>query len=151
MSTTFGQAQNSQTSTDFPFIYLHNEIVKYFQERDKEVAAQRQEWMQRLKQSNGSEMLDGPEGNLLTSQIFSQVFLCIFNQLNLIILKKNAETRLESIGYRVGYVLSEKLSKDMPRFLNELDRMKFICKEFWAMTFGKGVNKLSTNHQVKII
>jgi hypothetical protein len=64
----------SPIPVDFPFIYLHNEIVKYFQERDKAVATQQKEWLQRLKHTtNTSEILEGPGGKLMTNQIFSQV------------------------------------------------------------------------------
>jgi hypothetical protein len=58
----------------YPFIYLHNEIAKYFQQRDKDVANKKQEWMQRLKQSSTlSDILAGPDGKFMDSQIFSLV------------------------------------------------------------------------------
>ncbi|CAK5092096.1 unnamed protein product [Meloidogyne enterolobii] len=107
-------------------------MVKYFQERNKSVIKAREKWMQQLKLSDASDTFTGSDVSILPNQIFSH---------------KNAETRLEAMGFRVGFVLAEKFSKDMSRFANELDRMKFICKEFWISTFGKGVNKLSTNHQ----
>ena len=59
---------------DFPFISLHNEIVKYFQDRDKSVASQRKEWLDSLKQSDSSELWAGQEGKMLSTQIFSQVY-----------------------------------------------------------------------------
>uniref|UniRef100_A0A914CST0 Trafficking protein particle complex subunit 6B n=1 Tax=Acrobeloides nanus TaxID=290746 RepID=A0A914CST0_9BILA len=59
----------------------------------------------------------------------------------------NTETRLEAMGYRVGYALVEKIAKEMPRLVSELEIMKFICKEFWTNTFGKQVDNLRTNHQ----
>uniref|UniRef100_A0A1I8AZ28 Trafficking protein particle complex subunit 6B n=1 Tax=Meloidogyne hapla TaxID=6305 RepID=A0A1I8AZ28_MELHA len=125
-------AQNSSTtSADFPFIYLHNEMVTYFQDRNKNVVKAREKWMEHLRHSDAVDIFTGSDTSL-PNQIFSH---------------KNAEKRLEAIGFRVGFVLAEKFSKDMSRFANELDRMKFICKEFWISTFGKGVNKLSTNHQ----
>ncbi|KAI3411805.1 hypothetical protein GPALN_001870 [Globodera pallida] len=126
---------NLLPNVDFPFVYLHNEMVKYFQERDKRMEEQRQVWMQKLRHlSDGGtgELLEGLDGQMMSDRIFAQ---------------RNAVTRLESSGFRVGYVLAERFSKDLPRFSNELDKMKFICKEFWASTFGKGVDKLSTNHQ----
>lgn len=107
-------------------------MVKYFQERNKSVVKARENWMQQLRLSDASDIFTGSDVSILPNQIFSH---------------KNAETRLEAMGFRVGFVLAEKFSKDMSRFANELDRMKFICKEFWISTFGKGVNKLSTNHQ----
>lgn len=74
-------------------------------------------------------------------------FLYLINRL---ILKGNAETRLESMGYRVGWALVERVAKDIPRLTNELETMKFICKEFWLTAFGKGVDNLRTNHQVTL-
>nr|CAD2205191.1 unnamed protein product [Meloidogyne enterolobii]CAD2207762.1 unnamed protein product [Meloidogyne enterolobii] len=144
-------AQNlSSISADFPFIYLHNEMVKYFQERNKSVVKARENWMQQLRLSDASDIFTGSDVSILPNQIFSHVSMLFFKCFDFYFLpkfKKNAETRLEAMGFRVGFVLAEKFSKDMSRFANELDRMKFICKEFWISTFGKGVNKLSTNHQ----
>lgn len=54
------------------------------------------------------------------------------------------------MGYRVGYALIERIARDTPRFVTELDSMKFICKDFWMCVFGKQVDNLKTNHQVCI-
>ncbi|KAK5966083.1 Trafficking protein particle complex subunit 6B, partial [Trichostrongylus colubriformis] len=51
------------------------------------------------------------------------------------------------MGYRVGYVMAERVSKDAPKLLTELEVVKFICKEFWSAMFGKQVDNLRTNHQ----
>ncbi|CAD6199527.1 unnamed protein product [Caenorhabditis auriculariae] len=59
----------------------------------------------------------------------------------------NSETQLETIGFRVGQVLVEKVSKDSPKLVTELEIVKFICKEFWSAVFGKQVDNLRTNHQ----
>ncbi|XP_066914486.1 trafficking protein particle complex subunit 6b-like [Clytia hemisphaerica] len=61
--------------------------------------------------------------------------------------KNEANTKLEQMGYRVGQSLVEKLTKDAARFNNELDMMKFICKDFWIMVYGKQIDNLRTNHQ----
>lgn len=54
--------------------------------------------------------------------------------------------KLEQVGYTTGYRYVEKLTKDMPRFRNEeLDIMKFICKEFWSSIFKKQIDNLRTN------
>lgn len=39
----------SMLGADYPFDYLHAEIVKYFKERDKESIKQKQEWVERMK------------------------------------------------------------------------------------------------------
>ncbi|KAF3859866.1 hypothetical protein F7725_000121 [Dissostichus mawsoni] len=39
---------------------------------------------------------------------------------------------LENMGCRVGQGLVERLTKDTARFKDELDIMKFVCKDFWT-------------------
>ncbi|XP_033115833.1 trafficking protein particle complex subunit 6b-like [Anneissia japonica] len=56
-------------------------------------------------------------------------------------------TKLEAMGYRVGQSLIERVLKEAPRFKDELDVMKFICKDFWSSIFKKQVDNLRTNHQ----
>ncbi|XP_034025281.1 trafficking protein particle complex 6b-like [Thalassophryne amazonica] len=54
---------------------------------------------------------------------------------------------LEGMGFRVGQGLIERLTKDSPSFKDELDIMKFICKDFWTKVFRRQVDNLRTNHQ----
>ena len=54
---------------------------------------------------------------------------------------------IEAIGYRVGFQLAERFSKDRPRFGEYLEAIKFICKEFWSELFNKQVDNLKTNHK----
>ncbi|XP_070825654.1 trafficking protein particle complex subunit 6b isoform X2 [Chaetodon trifascialis] len=56
-------------------------------------------------------------------------------------------TKLENMGFRVGQGLIERLTKDTSRFKDELDIMKFICKDFWTCVFKKQIDNLRTNHQ----
>ncbi|KAI3357330.1 hypothetical protein L3Q82_015479, partial [Scortum barcoo] len=56
-------------------------------------------------------------------------------------------TRLENLGFRVGQGLIERLTKETARFKDELDVMKFICKDFWTSVFKKQIDNLRTNHQ----
>lgn len=56
-------------------------------------------------------------------------------------------TKLENLGFRVGQGLIERLTKDSARFKDELDVMKFICKDFWTCVFKKQIDNLRTNHQ----
>ncbi|XP_042569395.1 trafficking protein particle complex subunit 6b-like isoform X1 [Cyprinus carpio] len=63
-------------------------------------------------------------------------------------------SKLESMGFRVGQGLIEsrhfslcRFTKDTPRFKDELDVMKFICKDFWTSVFKKQIDNLRTNHQ----
>jgi len=41
-----------------------------------------------------------------------------------------------------------RITKDLPRFKDELDVMKFVCKDFWTVVYKKQVDNLRTNHQV---
>ncbi|ELT95033.1 hypothetical protein CAPTEDRAFT_126805 [Capitella teleta] len=56
-------------------------------------------------------------------------------------------SKLEALGFRVGQSLVERLTKDVPRFKDELDGMKFICKDFWTAVYKKQIDNLRTNHQ----
>lgn len=56
-------------------------------------------------------------------------------------------SHLESMGCRVGQSLVEHLAKDGQRFKDDLDMMKFICRDFWNAFYKKQVNNLRTNHQ----
>ncbi|XP_052768088.1 trafficking protein particle complex subunit 6B-like [Mya arenaria] len=55
--------------------------------------------------------------------------------------------KLESLGFRIGQSLVERFTKDTARFKDDLDIMKFICKDFWSVVFKKQIDNLRTNHQ----
>ncbi|KAJ1919454.1 hypothetical protein IWQ60_007246 [Tieghemiomyces parasiticus] len=55
--------------------------------------------------------------------------------------------KIENVGYRVGQRLSERYSKDRPRFADTLDVVKFICKDMWTKLFRKQIDNLKTNHR----
>ncbi|XP_064622805.1 trafficking protein particle complex subunit 6b-like [Lineus longissimus] len=61
--------------------------------------------------------------------------------------KDNCIAKLEGMGYRVGQSLVERFTKDCPRFKDELDTMKFVCKDFWTTLYKKQIDNLRTNHQ----
>lgn len=54
---------------------------------------------------------------------------------------------MEYIGFSTGFRIIEKLTKEWPRFKDELDTMKFICTDFWASINKKQIDNLRTNHQ----
>lgn len=62
--------------------------------------------------------------------------------------KETVHYRLESLGYRVGMGLSERFSRDRPRFTDQLDVIKFLCKDLWMVVFKKQIDNLKTNHRV---
>ncbi|KAF9163412.1 Trafficking protein particle complex subunit 33 [Actinomortierella ambigua] len=55
--------------------------------------------------------------------------------------------KLEMIGFRVGERLAERISKDRMRFPDNLDVVKFVCKEVWTFLFKKQIDNLKTNHR----
>nr|KAG5699699.1 hypothetical protein BaRGS_022097 [Batillaria attramentaria] len=64
--------------------------------------------------------------------------------------KDGCIAKLESIGFRVGQSLIERFTKDCSRFKDELDTMKFICKDFWNSVYKKQIDNLRTNHQTVV-
>uniref|UniRef100_A0A672KHR0 Trafficking protein particle complex 6b-like n=1 Tax=Sinocyclocheilus grahami TaxID=75366 RepID=A0A672KHR0_SINGR len=55
---------------------------------------------------------------------------------------------LELMGFRVGQGLIERrFTKDCPTFKEDLDIMKFLCKDLWSTIFKKQIDNLRTNHQ----
>ena len=61
--------------------------------------------------------------------------------------REQAYYKLENMGYRVGMAYAERLTRDRPRFVDALDVVKFVCKEFWTAVFRKQVDNLKTNHK----
>jgi len=64
------------------------------------------------------------------------------------VFKDSVYFRLEKLGFRVGLGLSEKFSRDRPRFSDHLDVIKFLCKDIWTIMFKKQIDNLKTNHRV---
>ncbi|KAL5009014.1 hypothetical protein ScPMuIL_014595 [Solemya velum] len=61
--------------------------------------------------------------------------------------KDHCIAKLESLGFRVGQSLVERFTRESTRFKDELDTMKFICKDFWNSVYRKQIDNLRTNHQ----
>ncbi|KAM4800711.1 trafficking protein particle complex subunit 6A isoform X2 [Urocitellus parryii] len=61
--------------------------------------------------------------------------------------QKTCPSVLESMGFRVGQALGERLPRDTPAFREELDVLKFLCKDLWVAVFQKQMDGLRTNHQ----
>ncbi|KAL4898463.1 transport protein particle component [Aspergillus ambiguus] len=62
-------------------------------------------------------------------------------------LRETTFFRLETLGYRVGQGLAERFSRDRPRFTDNLDVIKFLCKDLWTVLFRKQIDNLKTNHR----
>ncbi|ETN65448.1 trafficking protein particle complex subunit 6B [Anopheles darlingi] len=61
--------------------------------------------------------------------------------------KEKDLSTLEFMGYTTGYRIIERLTREWPRFKDELDTMKFICTDFWSSIYRKQIDNLRTNHQ----
>ncbi|KAM6224570.1 trafficking protein particle complex subunit 6A [Rhynchocyon petersi] len=61
--------------------------------------------------------------------------------------RKTSLAVLEGMGFRVGQALGERLPRDTLAFREELDALKFLCKDVWAAVFQKQMDGLRTNHQ----
>jgi hypothetical protein len=61
---------------------------------------------------------------------------------------RKLHSKLDSLGYSVGVRLSERYCKDSSQvFLDPLDAIKFVCKEYWLAIFKKQIDKLQTNYK----
>lgn len=61
--------------------------------------------------------------------------------------REKALADLELLGFNAGFRLIERLTREHPKFKDELNLMKFICKDFWTSVFHKQIDNLCTNHQ----
>lgn len=57
------------------------------------------------------------------------------------------ESKLESIGFRVGHGLVERFARDRPMLTDHLDMIKFVCKDLWMLLYNKQIDNLKTNHR----
>eukprot|EP00904_Undaria_pinnatifida_P002512 jgi/Undpi1/12261/HiC_scaffold_5.g01937.m1 len=57
------------------------------------------------------------------------------------------EARIESMGYEVGYRLVERTCQRRWMGGDQLEAIKFVCKDLWSEVFKKQVDKLQTDHQ----
>ncbi|XP_033325581.1 trafficking protein particle complex subunit Trs33 [Megalopta genalis] len=60
--------------------------------------------------------------------------------------KEEELSRLEWMGFSVGYRIIERLTWEWSRFKDELDMIKFICTDFWTSLYHKQIDNLRTNH-----
>lgn len=44
--------------------------------------------------------------------------------------------------------MNPRFSRDRPRFTDNLDVIKFLCKDLWTVLFRKQIDNLKTNHRV---
>jgi hypothetical protein len=73
---------------------------------------------------------------------------------------EKAAAKLERMGYATGYRLCERLAQNKTwnevavgqdpaaaTAAQQLEAVKFLCKEVWMQVFNKNMDRLQTNHQ----
>jgi len=79
---------------------------------------------------------------------FEFLYMEIINYVNRSEQPAEIYRKLELMGYRVGYKLVErKVEQKKDRFRDDLDVIRFLCREFWKTIYDKHINKLTTNHK----
>lgn len=56
--------------------------------------------------------------------------------------------RIERIGFQVGQRLADRLVVGHRLFIDQLDILKYVCKDYWLALFQKQIDNLKTNHKV---
>ena len=56
-------------------------------------------------------------------------------------------TKLRAMGIRAGQVLQERLNIDAPRTQDEVDIVRFVCRDVWMNLFLKQIDKLKTDNK----
>ena len=56
-------------------------------------------------------------------------------------------SKLRAMGIRVGQVLQERLNVDAPRTQDEVDIVRFVCRDVWTNLFLKQIDKLKTDNK----
>jgi trafficking protein particle complex subunit 6 len=91
------------------------------------------------------------------SNSINNVVVC--DEESLTVAAEMAAAKLERMGYAVGYRFTERLAQnktwnavpnqDMAAAVaaQQLEAVKFLCKEVWMEIFGKQIDKLQTNHR----
>ncbi|XP_014247406.1 trafficking protein particle complex subunit 6B [Cimex lectularius] len=61
--------------------------------------------------------------------------------------KEGNLSTLEYFGFNTGFRIIERITKDTPRFKDELETVKYICTELWPAVYLKPIDNLRTNHK----
>ncbi|GAB5358716.1 hypothetical protein AAMO2058_000482500 [Amorphochlora amoebiformis] len=60
--------------------------------------------------------------------------------------RKIIHQKMEDMGLHIGSRLAERYTGQLLRMTEQLDIIKFVCKEFWIEIFHKQADKLQTNY-----
>ncbi|KAI6653724.1 Trafficking protein particle complex subunit 6B-like isoform X3 [Oopsacas minuta] len=56
-------------------------------------------------------------------------------------------TKLRAMGIRAGQVLQERLNLEAPRTQDEVDIVRFVCRDVWTHLYLKQIDKLRTDNK----
>lgn len=146
-TNTAGESSFHQVSEQV-YESLLIELVNYVSKEEREF--QSNTHTQSQKKTNNAGKSDADEPNIIDDDEDDE---------SKILLAEKASGRLERMGYLTGYRLTERLaqSKTWNAVPNQdaaaavasqqLEAVKFLCKECWMEIFGKQIDKLQTNHR----
>lgn len=118
------------------FEFLHTEMVAELWARDPDPSSGDWDFGRRTMFWKLHRLWGQPETK--TQSLSSRI--CLWG-------KKKSLLVLEGLGFRVGQALGERLPQETLAFREELDALKFLCKDLWAAMFQKHMDGLRTNHQ----
>ncbi|XP_026189145.1 trafficking protein particle complex subunit 6b isoform X1 [Mastacembelus armatus] len=116
-----------------PFQFLHNEVIQYIYKSS--VNGETENGRKITKLENMGFRVG--QGLIERCRIYGLDGFQVSNHS----LTVQTDGAISSVGHGHG------LTKDTVRFKDELDIMKFICKDFWTCVFKKQIDNLRTNHQ----
>lgn len=61
--------------------------------------------------------------------------------------QEEAHHRIELYGYQVGKGLAQVFTRSRPRMVQQLEIIKFVCKNLWEVLYKKQMDNLKTNHR----
>lgn len=80
---------------------------------------------------------------------FGAVNAVCFDLLLIELLRTFNPDMLDKIGFQTGFSLAERFSMGLPVMKDQLDRVKFICKDLWMLLFDRQIDNLKTNYKVR--
>lgn len=57
------------------------------------------------------------------------------------------QSALDAVGFNLGRVLAERVTHDRAPMVEQIEAMKWLCKDLWTEVFRKSIDNLRTNHR----
>ncbi|KAF1948722.1 transport protein particle component [Byssothecium circinans] len=136
----------STSSLDFLLI----ELVPMAYRISSDLAAREEEWLHPASSNPNPNPNTGEADNDASSTVGASGAAAAAGTATVIDEEEAREAvfhRLESLGYRVGLGIVERVSRTTPRPSDPLSTIKFLCKDLWTLLFRKQIDNLKTNHR----